>query len=278
MPITIPGSVTSSPGEANTPGVNNLGAKNVLGYAPGSLVGTDSTSTSYVVSWLPDGLQIMEEAAQHAGFDLTTAYALRTAKYSMEMLSMMWANEGLNLWTLEEVSTPLVPGEANYIMPADTVDLISASIRTQVGVLPDGVTPRYTEILIARQDFDTYFSIPDKQSVGKPTTIFVQRSIPNPQFFVWQVPGNSPSYTLLWWRLRRMQNTGYSTNGADIPFRLIPAFTFGLAWQMSLKKKGPKDYNLINLLESNYQKAFTKGLNEDRDRSSVYFAPMIQWP
>lgn len=277
MAITIPGSPTTVDGQYNsTTTTSNTGATNLVGQTPGSLIGPTTGSTSNVVNFLPDFLMIMQEAAEHAGVDLTTGYTLRSFKRSLDYISMSWSNYGLNLWTLSEMSTVLTSGEPHYIMPADTVDLISAAIQTQIGNLPDG-SPRYESVLIARQDFDTYFSIPQKQQLGKPNTIFVQRSAPNPQFFLWPTPNSYQTYTLLWWRLRRMQNTGYSTNVADCPFRLIPALTFGLAWQVAIKKKGPKDFNLINMLKANYSEELERGLDGDRDRSSIMISPMIGW-
>lgn len=273
----IPGSPNSTDGLNNNPNpISNTGAETLIGPAPGSLTGPSVGSRSNVTGWLPDAMTMMQEAAEHAGTDLTTGYTLRSFKRSMEYMAMLWSNFGLNLWLLEEMSTALTPGVAKYLMPADTIDLISAGIQTQIGMMPDG-SPRYELILVAREDFDTYFSYPQKQTPGKPTTIFVQRSIPQPQFFVWPVPNTYQPYTLIWWRLRRMQNLSYATNLVDIPFRLVPAFTFGLAWQVAIKKKGPKDFNLIAMLKANYDEALQRGLNEDRDRSSLYISPMIGW-
>ena len=120
-----PGSPGSTPGEYNNPSpTTNTGEVNVLGYAPGSLTGTNPGSTSNVTGYLPDILMMIQEAAEHAGVDATTAYALRSAKRSLDFLAMMWANEGLNLWTLDEQSITLVPGQASYTLPQDTVDVV----------------------------------------------------------------------------------------------------------------------------------------------------------
>lgn len=273
----IPGSPGSTPGQFNNPSpTSNTGSTNLLGTPPGSLTGTSPGSTSNVTSWVPDILEMAQEACEHAGVDYTGAYQLRSVKRSLDYLAMMWANEGLNLWCLDEIQTTLTPGVASYAMPSDTMDLISPAIRTQQGFLPDGTTPRWQDILIAREDFESYLSIPNKQSPGKPNLIFVQRKAVAPQFFVWPTPNAYQPYILLWWRLRRMQNTGNPTNTMDIPWRFVPALTFGLAWQIALKKKGQKDFNLIAMLKSNYEQAFEKAMEEDRDRSSIYMAPYIQ--
>lgn len=272
----IPGSPNSTDGEYNNPNpISNTGATNLVGPPPGSLTGQTPGSRSNVVNYIPDFISVMQEAAEHAGVDFTTGYALRSFKRSLEFLSMSWSNFGINLWTLEFLELNLTAGIYEYALPADTVDVMSASIRTQVGVLPDGTTPRYEDILMAREDFDTRFSIPQKQTPGKPNTYYVHRGVVKPTIFLWPVPNNNRPYILIYWRLRRMQNTGNSTNIPDCPFRLVPALTYGLAWQVSIKKKGPKDYNLINMLRDNYDRELKTGLGGDRERVSVFLSPMV---
>jgi hypothetical protein len=270
LPNPIPGSPHTTPGEYNNPAsISNTGATNIVGYPPGAIADPNSnpTSTSNVTGFLPDILMICQEAAEHASFDATSGYFLRTAKRSLDYLAMSWANYGLNLWTLDFIETPLVPGVIVYQMPQDTMDLIAPAIRTVYGNAQQ-------DILITREDFITYLSQPNKNYTGKPNTIFVQRSAPAPQFYVWPVPDANIPYTLIWWRLRRMQNTGYATNGTDVPFRFIPALTYGLAWQLALKKK-VKDYNLIALLKANYDESFQMARFEDRDRSAIYLQPFL---
>ena len=271
----IPGSPTSADGEFNNPNpISNTGATNLIGPTPGSLTGPSPGSRSNVVNYTPDGLLVMQEAAEMAGVDLTTGYTLRSFKRSLEMLSMSWSNYGINLWTLEFEQFNLVPGTANYLIPADTVDILSASIRFQIGELSDG-SPRYEDIAMARQDFDTYFSIPQKQIPGRPNTFFVHRGVVQPDVWLWPVPNNYKPYIMIYWRLRRQQNYSYATNIPDVPFRMIPALTKGLAWQVALKKKGQKDFNLITTLKGYYDEELKIALAGDRDRSSVYLAPFI---
>lgn len=237
------------------PLANNTGATNTA---------TQTGATSGFSNWIPDFLTIGSEACEMAGVDFTSAYSIRSLKRSLDLLSMEWANEGLNLWTIEQQQLVLQPGVAEYDLPVDTIDLMTASIRTSEN-------GRQIDLAIARQDFVSYASLPDKQQTGRPNLIFIQRSAV-PQAFVWPVPDTVKTYTLVWWRLRRMQNTGYATSLPDVPFRLIPALTKGLAWQMSLKKT-VKDWNLINSLERMYRSSFMEAKYEDRDRSSVFFAP-----
>lgn len=273
-PFDIPGSIATTPGQNNiaTPESND-GAKNVIGYPPGSLVGTDAGSTSGVTGWVPDIITICNEAAEHASVDSTSGYFLRSAKRSLDLLSMSWSNYGLNLWLLDQIETPLIVGQEKYAMPQDTIDLLAPAISTQQGLIYG--EPNIQDILIAREDFQTYLSQPNKQYRGKPVVVFVNRIVP-PEFYLWPTPGNAQPYTLKWWRLRRPMNTGYATNRMDIPPFFVPSITYGLAWQLALKKK-VKDYTLIAFLKANYNEEFERAREENRDRSPIYLAPYIPY-
>ncbi len=46
--------------------------------------------------------EIAEEAFERAGRELHSGYDLRTARRSMNLLTIEWANRGVNMWTIEE--------------------------------------------------------------------------------------------------------------------------------------------------------------------------------
>ena len=68
-----------------------------------------------------DLTEIIEEAGERCGYEIRTGYDLRTARRSLNLLFADWANRGINLWTLDQGSIPLVPGTATYDLPADTI-------------------------------------------------------------------------------------------------------------------------------------------------------------
>ena len=47
-----------------------------------------------------DVAEYIEEAFERCGLELRTAYDLKTAKRSMNLLLAEWANSGLNQWTI----------------------------------------------------------------------------------------------------------------------------------------------------------------------------------
>ena len=81
----------------------------------------------------PDLPEIFEEAFERAGLQMTTGYDLKTARRSLNILTLEWQNRGLNLWTIDDGTISLTAGTATYTMPADTIDLIEHQIRTGTG-------------------------------------------------------------------------------------------------------------------------------------------------
>jgi hypothetical protein len=72
---------------------------------------------------------IMEEAFERCGKELRTGYEFRTARRSLNLLTIEWANRGINLWTIEQGAIPLVTGQAIYPVPVDTIQLLDTVIR-----------------------------------------------------------------------------------------------------------------------------------------------------
>jgi len=74
---------------------------------------------------------IIEESYERAGIEVRTGYEFRTARRSLNMLTIEWANRGINLWTIEQGQIVMNTGQPIYAYPADTIDLLDQVIRTQ---------------------------------------------------------------------------------------------------------------------------------------------------
>jgi hypothetical protein len=64
-------------------------------------------ATSGSVDFNLDMAEITEEAFERCGLELRTGYDSRTARRSLNLLFLDWANRGLNLWTVEQVTQSL---------------------------------------------------------------------------------------------------------------------------------------------------------------------------
>jgi hypothetical protein len=226
-------------------------------------------ATSGVANFNLDLAEIVEEAFERCGGELRTGYDLRTARRSLNLLFADWANRGVNMWTFEQGTQVLTPGTATYNLPADTVDLLEHVIRTGAGNVAT-----QADLTITRISVSTYATIPNKLQQGRPIQIWIER-LETPRFTVWPVPDNSQTYSLVYWRLRRIQNAGDGTNTMDVPFRFIPCMVAGLAYYLSMKL--PEGLERMAVLKQQYEEAWVLAAEEDREKAAVRFVPRKQY-
>lgn len=300
--------------------------------------------TSGTSSFNVDLTELVEEAFERCGSQLRSGYDLKTARRSINLMTTEWANRGINLWTIEEESIPMVTGQAFYNVPVDTVDILDMVTRTS-----NTSQSNQTDINLSRISESTYSTIPNKLTYGRPIqswfnrqsgnansttftlaanvaatdTVITLNSVQNlrssgyvqidneiigyanisgnalyncyrgqngttatthtigaavtnqylPNIVVWPTPdaGGGP-YTLVYWRMRRLQDAGGGVNISDIPFRFINCFVAGLAAMLSVKIQGT-DPNRVLFLQQEYEKQFDLAAAEDRETAPIRFVP-----
>jgi hypothetical protein len=226
-------------------------------------------ATSGVANFNLDLTEIVEEAFERVGSEMRTGYDLRTARRSMNLMFADWANRGLNMFTYEQGSIPLVAGTATYNLPEDTVDLLEHVIRTGAGS-----ASTQADLTITRISVSTYATIPNKLQQARPIQVWIER-LNTPRITVWPVPDNSQPYTFVYWRLRRIQNAGEGVNTMDMPFRFLPCMVAGLAYYLALKVPGGTER--LAVLKAQYDEAWDLASSEDREKAAVRFVPRRQY-
>jgi len=114
--------------------------------------------------------EIAEEAWERAGKEMRTGYDLRTARRSMNLMTIEWQNKGINMWTMEQGIINLTPGLATYALPTDTIDLMEHVIRTG-----QNTSSTQADLTITRISVSTYATIPNKLQQARPIQVWVQR-------------------------------------------------------------------------------------------------------
>lgn len=112
---------------------------------------------------------LIEEAFERCGKELRTGYDFRTARRSLNLLTVEWANRGINLWTIEQGVIPMATGQATYPLPVNTIDLLDQVIRQNNG------TTNQIDININRISESTYSTIPNKLTQGRPIQVWINR-------------------------------------------------------------------------------------------------------
>jgi hypothetical protein len=307
-------------------------------------------ATSGLTTFNLDLSELVEEAFERCGKELRSGYDLRTARRSLNILTIEWANRGINLWTIEQGQIPINinAGQISYPLPVDTIDLLDQVIRTGTG-------QNQIDINISRISESTYATIPTKNASGRPIQVWINRQsgntnasastvvsatvqatdttisvvstanlasqgyinidgeiilyqnlgssltsnanqllncyrgingtlvtshaitapvyetlLPNVNIWPTGVPGQQ--YMFVYWRLRRMQDSGTGINTGDIPFRFIPCLVAGLAYYLSIKLPDI-DQNRVMGLKADYEQQFQLAADEDREKAPIRFVP-----
>jgi len=112
----------------------------------------------------PDVADYVEEAFERCGLEFRTGYDAVTARRSLNFLFADWANRGLNRWTMDQVSQPVVSGLAEY--PVGTITAtVGASTNLVLGNTITGQTSAATAVVLT-----------------KPSSTTITTSIPNGSF------------------------------------------------------------------------------------------------
>ena len=216
-------------------------------------------ATSESTDFELDVSDYIEEAFERCGLEVRTGYDLKTAKRSMNLLFADWANRGLNRWTIEQSTLSITASTAIYSLPADTIDILSAVIRTGTGT-------SQSDTQITRISRDTFINIPSKNTEAQPSQWYVDRQI-TPQIRLWPTPDKA--YTLVYDRLTRIQDADSATDTLDVPFRFYPCLAAGLAYYLAMKKAPDR----IQILKAGYEEEFARAAYEDVDRANLSLVP-----
>jgi hypothetical protein len=229
-------------------------------------------ATSGTTAFNMDFTEIAEEAWERAGREMRSGYDLRTARRSMNLLTIEWQNRGINMWTIDSGTINLVSGTATYDLPADTIDLLEQVIRTN-----SGNVSTQSDLTLSRISVATYATIPNKLSQGRPIQIYIDRARDNPTATVWPVPdqgtADSPTYVLKYYRMRRIQDAGAGIQTADVNFRFLPCLVAGLAYYVAMKD--PELVTPLPILKAAYEESFELAAGEDREKATISLIPRL---
>ena len=238
----------------------------------------------------PDVGEIVEEAYERAGLEMRSGYDLRTARRSLNMLTLEWQNRGLNLWTINQGTVThtagnvaltdnfLNKGTSDYWLHETNSGLLDVALRTN-----DGNTSTQADYHLSRISQPTYAAIPNKLSQGRPLQYYLERKAildtgtaadAYDDINLWPVPDKNTTYKLIYWFVKRIADTGDdASNTMQIPARFIPALVAGLAYHIACKR--PEATPKVMMLKQFYEEEFRLAAEEDRVKTSARFVPRI---
>ena len=228
-------------------------------------------ATSGTAAFNMDFPEIAEEAWERAGREMRSGYDLRTARRSMNLLTIEWANRGINLWTIREATISLTKGTIEYGLSTNAIDALEVNLRTD-----DGDTAKQRDLPLTRTSASVYAGIPNKLTQGRPTQVWIDRLRGGPVAHVWPVPDKTDVYKIHYFYLRRIQDAGEGAYDPDMPFRFLPCLVAGLAYYIAMKT--PELSDRVVMLKQIYDEQFQLAADEDREKVAARFVPRIGYP
>jgi len=214
--------------------------------------------------------EICEEAFERCGVEVRSGYDLRTARRSLNLIFLEWANRGLNLWTIQKQEKTITSASANPLTGTDlygTTANDSQQIIDITNVIMRQVSGSdNNDYECTRIGRDVYWGYTVKSTSSRPTQFYFERTI-SPSLYLYPVPDTT--YTLIYYALIRMFDAGDYTNNAQIPFRFIPCMTAALAYYIAMKYAPDR----IQLLKQIYEEEFKRAADQDRETANFKFTP-----
>ncbi len=216
-------------------------------------------ATSGTTTFNPDILELIEEAYEMVGVEVRSGYDLKTARRSLDLLMREWQNRGLNFWTIDQESAAILAADTTLTLDSSTIDVLDVAWRNSSDI----------DRTMVRMSMPEYLHIANKEQTGQPTQFFINRNVATPILYFWPIPVDAG--TLVYYRIRKIEDAGSYTNTVDVPTRFMPALTSGLAFYLAMKT--PSAAPRIPMLQAEYERQFEYAASEDRERASFRFVP-----
>jgi hypothetical protein len=230
---------------------------------------------------------IIAEAYERIGSQVTSGYQLKTARRSLNILFQEWGNRGLHYWEVAETNIDLIEGQAEYTFYRSSddgtssstnatsnvygvADILEATIRT------NRTATTQADSALTKIDRSTYSALANKLTKGTPAQYFVQRFIDKTTLTVYPTADSTnASKDLHFYYVKRIQDADSTyTDATDVPYRFVPCMASGLAFYLA-QKFNPQLVQQMKLL---YEDELARALAEDGSSTSTHITPKNYYP
>jgi len=220
-------------------------------------------TTSGTYNFSMDIDEVIQEALEMIGGEVTSGYEPKSARRSINLLLQDWQNRGVLLWTANTTVVVVSASVTAYNLPDNTVDILEVMVNVSS-----------TDIQLTRKSMEEYLKIPRKSQTGRPTQYAVRRERTNPIIYLWPVP-DSNSYSLKIEQVKFMQDVTKSAGQiADISRRFLSCLPAGVAYYMGMKRAGIEPARLM-FIKQEYEERLQRAMDEDRERASIKIVPRL---
>ena len=231
--------------------------------------------------------EIIAEAYERIGSQVTSGYQLKTARRSLNIMFQEWGNRGLHYWEVAESNIDLIEGQTEYTFYRASGDGTSSSTNATSNVYgvadileatlrTDRTATDQADSALTKIDRSTYSALSNKLSKGTPSKYFVQRFVDKTTITVYPTADSSnASKDLHFYYVKRNQDAdGTYTDATDVPFRFVPCMVSGLAFYLAQKFQP----QLVQQMKLYYEDELARALSEDGSSTSVHITPKVYYP
>jgi len=234
--------------------------------------------------------EIIAEAYERIGSQVTSGYQLKTARRSLNIMFQEWGNRGLHYWEVGDTNIDLVEGQAEYTFYRATGDgTSSTTVGGTTGTSTYGVadvleatyrtgrgTTSEADSGLTKTDRSTYSGLANKLSKGTPARYFVQRFIDKTTVTLYPTPDSTAAAKdVHMFFVKRIQDADATyTDATDVPYRFVPCMASGLAFYLA-QKFNPQ---LVQQMKLYYEDELARALSEDGSSTSVHITPKVYYP
>ena len=249
------------------------------------MANTTSGTVTFDKTFAVDDL--IAEAYERIGSQVTSGYQLKSARRSLNILFQEWGNRGLHYWEVGETNIDLIEGQAEYTFYRASADGTSSSTNATSNVYgvadvleatfrQNRTSTSQSDSAMTKIDRSTYSSLSAKLSKGTPSQYFVQRFVDKTTITVYPCPDSSAaSKDMHIYYVKRIQDADSTyTDATDVPYRFVPCMASGLAFYLS-QKFAPQLVQQMKLL---YEDELARALAEDGSASSTHITPKTYYP
>ena len=249
------------------------------------MANTTSGTVTFDKSFAVD--DIIAEAYERIGSQVTSGYQLKSARRSLNILFQEWGNRGIHYWEVGETNIDLIEGQTEYTFyrasgdgtssttnsPASVygvADVLEASLRT------NRTAVNQSDSALTKIARATYSAQASKLSKGTPSQYFVQRFIDKTTFTIYPTPDSTNAAKAVnFFYIKRIEDVDSTyTDSTNVPYRFVPCMVSGLAFYLS-QKVNPQLTQTMKLL---YEDELARALAEDGSAASTFITPKNYYP
>ena len=234
--------------------------------------------------------EIIAEAYERIGSQVTSGYQLKTARRSLNVMFQEWGNRGLHYWEVGDTNIDLIEGQAEYTFYRASGDgtssvTVGGTSGTSTYGIADILEATYrtgrtettqSDSALTKTDRSTYSGLANKLSKGTPSRYFVQRLVDKTTVTLYPTPdSSSASKDVHIFFVKRIQDADSTyTDATDVPYRFVPCMASGLSFYLA-QKYAPQRVQELKLL---YEDELKRALAEDGSSTSTYITPESYYP